>query len=413
MRILFSVPSYWPSQDGVANITRYLAEGLAARGHEILIFTSAGNGGLQELPDKEEHEGVMIERMRVYVQWPLKLKGRDSSSTQQVYLKRVLSYDPDVLIVVCSQTWTLDWIMPYLDRIKCPKVFYSHGYSKWLAKYSYGEQLKKRNILGAWEQYLCKRYYDKLFRYIDQFDLAIYLSEQNNAVKYAREHGLTNGEILENAIEDAFFQPDMKHEHQEKVPEEIKFLFVANYSENKNHHMLIKAYSEAKVGKSSLVFAGYEENEYSDYLKKYTSQLLGDDHQKKVIFNVHLAREQVIDLYRTSDVFVCPSKSETWSIVAHEAAATAMPIISTDVGIYSEIDGALIVKNTGEMKAALELLYADQQERESRGLEAYEWLMTRHCRIKDKVDWLEKALKKLVETEERENSGLIKAVGKE
>ena len=51
MRVFFAVPSYWPSQDGVANITGYLVEGLASRGHEVLVFTSAGNGGLQELPD--------------------------------------------------------------------------------------------------------------------------------------------------------------------------------------------------------------------------------------------------------------------------------------------------------------------------------------------------------------------------
>ena len=37
MRILFAVPSYWPSQDGVANITGYLAGGLAERGHQVLV----------------------------------------------------------------------------------------------------------------------------------------------------------------------------------------------------------------------------------------------------------------------------------------------------------------------------------------------------------------------------------------
>ena len=76
MRIFIAVPSYWPSQDGVANITGYLAEGLAKSGHDILVLTSAGNGGLQKLPNKEEHNKVNIERMRIYVRWPLKLKGR-------------------------------------------------------------------------------------------------------------------------------------------------------------------------------------------------------------------------------------------------------------------------------------------------------------------------------------------------
>ena len=403
MRVFFAVPSYWPSQDGVANITGYLAEGLASRGHEVLVFTSAGNGGLQELPDEENHIGVKIERMRVYVRWPLKLKGRDKKSTPRVYFNRIKSYAPDVLVVVCSQTWTFDWLIPHLDELKCPKVFYSHGYSKWLEQYIFKEQLLKRNILGVWEQYLCKRYYDKLYQYIDKYDLAIYLSDHNNAVNYAKQHGLTNGAILENAIEDAFFRPEMKHDYREKTTEEISFLFVANYSENKNHEMLIKAYSEAAIGKSRLIFAGFEENDYSDYLKDYAQKMLGQYEEKKVDFNVHLSREQIIDLYRTSTVFVCPSKSETWSIVAHEAAAVAMPIISTNVGVYSQIEGALIVQNCREMRAALEKLYDSPEERKERGLAAYKWLMTRNCRTKDKVDWLESALNKL--TEEKEACG--------
>ena len=104
MKIMFAVPCYWPSQDGVTHITKYLAEGLAARGHEVLVYTSAGNGGLQVLPKRESHGGVSIERTRVYVQWPLHLKGRDEESTQKKYYERVCSYRPDVLLLVCAQT---------------------------------------------------------------------------------------------------------------------------------------------------------------------------------------------------------------------------------------------------------------------------------------------------------------------
>ena len=202
MRVFIAVPSYWPSQDGVANITGYLAEGLARRGHEILVFTSAGNGGLQELPYQERHEGVLIERMRVFVRWPLVLRGRDRKSTKGFYRRRIASFAPDVLIVVCSQTWTMDWLHSGLDKIKCPKVFYSHGYSNLKETYRIGEMLRKRNVLGAAEQYLCKRYYKNLYHDISKYDLAIYLSKQSNAAEYAREHMLINGKVLENAIDE-------------------------------------------------------------------------------------------------------------------------------------------------------------------------------------------------------------------
>lgn len=397
MRIFIAVPSYWPSQDGVANITGYLAEGLAKSGHDILVFTSAGNGGLQKLPNKEEHNKVNIERMRIYVRWPLKLKGRDKESTPAFYRERLKNFAPDVLIVVCSQTWTLDWLFPYLDQISCPKIFYCHGYSKWLTKYDYGEKLRNRNILGVWELYLCKRYYDKLYKIISKFDLAVYLSEQSNAVAYAVKYQLTNGKILENAIDDAFFEPGFKHEYAGESQKEIKFLYVANFSQNKNQEMLIRAFARAAIGKSKLIFAAFEENEYSEYLQRYSRELLGSSKEKQVEFKIHLGREQVVDLYHQSDIFVCASKSETWSIVAHEAAAAAMPIISTDVGIYGNIDGALIVNNDEEMKTAFERLYHNYEDRKTRGQAAYRWLMTRQCRIQDKVEWLENEISRLTE----------------
>lgn len=405
MKIMFAVPSYWPSQDGVACITKYLAEGLAERNHQVLIYTSTGNGGLQVLPECESHAGVAIERTRVYVRWPLKLKGRDEKSTREKYYERVCSFEPDVLIVVCAQTWTLDWIVPYLDRIKCAKVFYSHGYSQLSKRDKVWEPLKRRNVLGVYENWIIRRYYRKLYRVIEKFDLAIYLSELNNSYLYSEEYGLVNGRILENAIEDEFFAAGMKHKYDthhtggqitvQNNRDSKDYLFVANYNENKNHKMLIDAFAKADIGKSNLIFAGFEANEYSDALQAYSNQLMSGQSDKKVVYNVHLEREQVIDLYRTSDVFVCPSKSETWSIVAHEAAAAAMPIISTDVGIYSEISGAVIVHSVEEMKAAIEELYYDSDARKRHGEAAYEWLNAKGCRVKDKVDWLEEELRRM------------------
>lgn len=396
MRIMFAVPCYWPSQDGVTIITSYLAGGLAAKDHDVFVITSAGNGGLQELPEEESHEGVKILRMRVHTRWPLFLRGRDKRSTRKVYWNAVREYAPDVLVVVCAQTWTLDWIMPYLKKLNCVKVFYSHGYSAWKEKYSYKEWIKRRNIVGAWTVYKCKKYYDSLYRYIRLFDRAIYLSEDNNAVMYAEQYGLTNGRILKNAIDDRFFEDDMRHSFEEK--ECISYLFVANYNQNKNQEMLIRALGAAKIGKSRLILVGFEENAYYEHLQEVIQETLSGQADKEVLFYTHVSRETVIDLYRTSDVFVCSSLSENYPIVAHEAAAAGMPIISTNVGIYSRISGAYIVEELSQMKEAMEKLYYDARERERRGQAAYEWVCGQECRIQDKVDWFERDIETLLQS---------------
>ncbi len=387
MRIMFAVPCYWPSQDGVTIITSYLAQGLARKGHEVFVVASAGNGGLQELPEKEEHEGVKISRMRIYTRWPLVIRGRDRRSTKKAYLKYIREYAPDVLVVVCAQTWTLDWLLSHLKKLDCVKVFYSHGYSAWETEDTYGKYLRKRNVLGAWIVYKSRRYYRRLYRYIELFDRAIYLSEDSNAAAYAKQYGLDNGRVLKNAIDDRFFGEDMRHRYEQKAC--ISYLFVANYNQNKNQEMLIRAFTAAKIGESRLLLVGFEENTYYEHLQEVIREELSGQREKEVVFYTHVSRETVIGLYRTSDVFTCSSLSETYSIVAHEAAAAGMPIISTDVGIYAQITGAYIVHDVSQMREAMETLYYDAAERERRGQAAFEWVCGQGCRIQDKVDWFE------------------------
>ena len=395
MRIMFAVPCYWPSQDGVTIITSYLAEGLAAKGHEVFVLTSAGDGGRQSLPEEDNHAGVKIRRMRVHTRWPLFIKGRDKKSTKAVYRRAVKDFAPDVLVVGCAQTWTLDWIMSGLKDLDCVKVFYSHGYSAWKTDVSYGRYLKKRDVVGAWAAYKADRYYKKLHRYIRLFDRTIYLSEDSNASVYAKRYGLTNGRVLKNAIDDRFFSEEMRHGYEEK--ECVSYLFVANYNQNKNQEMLIRAFAAAGIGKSRLILVGFEENAYYEHLREVIGKTLQGQPDKEVQFCIRYDREKVIDLYRTSDVFTCSSLSENYPIVAHEAAAVGMPIISTNVGIYDRIDGAYIVEDAAQMARAMEELYYDAGERARRGQAVYEWVCRQECRIRDKVDWMERDMKELAE----------------
>lgn len=398
---MFAVPCYWPSQDGVTQITKYLAEGLAERGHEVLVYTSAGDGGLQKLSERDSHGGVSIERMRVYVRWPLKLKGRDHNSTKEKYYQRICSFKPDALIVVCAQTWTLDWIIPYLDRIRCVKIFYSHGYSKWKAEYPVWDKLKNRNILGVYEEWLMKRYFKRLHYILEKFDLTIYLSELNNSYIYAEKYGLSNGAVLENAVEDIFLTDAMQHSQTSFQRPDIQYLYVANYNDNKNQDMLLKAFCDANIEYATLQFVGFEGNDYLDMLKEHLSQWLPKNSSKKVVFNVHLSREEVCELYRSSDVFVCTSRSENCPIVHCEAAVTGMAIISTDVGDVRLKDGIILIESVEQLKEAIESLDFDREELRRRGEKLRKYMLSRKCRVADKIDWLETELIRL--TAERES----------
>lgn len=397
MKIMFAVATYWPFQDGVAHVTKYLAEGLAKKGHKILVYTSTGNQNRLDIPLKEEHNGVEIERIRVFIRWPIRLKGLDSESNPAHYFRRIKEFSPDVLIIVCAQTWTLDWIMPYLDQLECKKVFYSHGFSSLKDKYDIKEELVKRNLINAYIEYKKKVYFNNLYKFIEKFDKAIYISDIEKGYQYVLEHGLKNGVILENAIEDIFFADVMQHNNDIIRSRKIQFLCVANYNENKNQEMLIRAYKEAKIGKSKVIFVGSIETPYLSFLRKEAIDLLGSDPEKEIEFKVGVERKEVYDLYRESDIYICTSKHETASVVLYEAAATKMPVVSTKVGLAEKMDGIVLVNQDSDLKNVLEILYKDQKLRKENGEKIKAYVDKTKPRISEKVLELEKILEYLHE----------------
>ena len=391
MKIMFAVGSYWPSQDGVASITEYLAEGLASRGHEVLVLTSAGDGGRQMLPREEVHEDVLIKRMRIYVEWPLKLQGRDIESTKQRYISEIKTFNPNILVVVCAQTWTFDWIMDDLDSIKCRKVFYSHGFSGMKKHYDYWGYIKHRNIVGVYREYLAQKYYYRINKYLRKYDMTLHITEWSDSYVYCEKNNI-ECKVLENAIEDKFFDIEMTHNYNSNR-DGVVFLCIGNYNPNKNQAMIIEAFSKAQVTGCELWFAGFEENEYLDTLRELANKC-GKD--RKIVFNVHLSRDEIYDLYKNADVYVCASVSETWSIVAHEAAATGMPIISTPVGALKYMDGVLMANNEDELASQMEFLFFNQEKISENGARLETYVRKRKCQVSDKIDWIEKMFESLL-----------------
>ena len=117
------------------------------------------------------------------------------------------------------------------------------------------------------------------------------------------------------------------------------FRIARNYAFNYLKHLKVIATNERDVIET-YELAGQDTEELESRLERVRRLFEKlPEKQKEVVFKTHINREQVIDQYRICDVFVCSSKKEAYPVVAHEAGATGMPIISTDVGIYKKITG--------------------------------------------------------------------------
>ena len=335
--------------------------------------------------------------MRVYVRWPLKLKGRDKDSTGKKYYEKIVSYQPDALIVVCTQTWTFDWLIPYLDNLSCAKVFYSHGYSAWKETYPIAEKLKHRNVLGVYEIWKTKRYYNKLKTILPKYDLAIYLSEYNNSYLYAQEHHLTNGVILENAVEDIFFK---RHAYLIDENRELVFINISSYHERKNQKLILEAFYEADLKKARLILIGSQSTNYHQELLALNCDLEKkcEVSSSKVEILCGITREEIYKIYKKADVYVSASTWEAMSISLCEAAAAGLTILTTDVGHASIIPGVLFCETKEDFARGMRLVHEDSQLRAEKGKMAYEYAKNNYV-IENKVNEIERYLLELVNSE--------------
>ncbi|MFA5133267.1 MAG: glycosyltransferase family 4 protein [Patescibacteria group bacterium] len=114
-------------------------------------------------------------------------------------------------------------------------------------------------------------------------------------------------------------------ERKNQKTEITNLLTVGNLVPVKNHKLLIKAVSEFKNIKLTIVGGGV--------LRKNLEKTAG---RNKNIFFLGYARD-VAEFYKSADIFVHPSLYEGWGRAVVEAASFGLPIIMSDVGLAGEV----------------------------------------------------------------------------
>src|SRR5262245_57715429 len=119
MRILLACESYYPSVGGVQEVMRQLAERLVERHHRVTVATSY----LRDRAAKTIN-GVEIVEFQVSGNAACGIHGDVDS-----YRRLLLEGEYDLFMVKAAQQWTLDALIPVLDRIRMPKVLVPCGFS--------------------------------------------------------------------------------------------------------------------------------------------------------------------------------------------------------------------------------------------------------------------------------------------
>lgn len=388
MKIIFTVNTYYPYKDGVSVVTQYLAEGLAQKGHEVLVMTSSCEGA----PIEEKYHDVKIYRDNIITVHAIHRGNKRDYQHKMIEL----SQKTDIMINVCTQTARTDWMLSVLDKVECPKVLYLHGIInfKWkktdfASATSFASKMWN-NIRWGW---LYKTQKNNLKKY----DAVTQLHEFDYGNIFFKTHYGIDSVIFENAAEEAFFRKDKTEKKQSRT-----MVSVANYCERKNQVLCLEAFYKADISNEwKLRFIGSEKNAYYEWLLKRKEELDLQYHTKKnVVFDTGIPRDEIAGIVLESDIYLLGSKWEAFPISIVETMAAGVPFLSTDVGCVKYFPGGAIVKNADDMAYWMQELASNEELCHAMG-DAGALFALEHFQIGNKVEQLEQLLEQLIEEKKK------------
>lgn len=149
-----------------------------------------------------------------------------------------------------------------------------------------------------------------------------------------------------------------------------KLLFVGQVKQWKGLDILLKALAKLTDMNLCLDVAGMYDNE-SKYYIMLNEIIQKNNLEKKIHFHGNLSTQDLVALYRQADIFILPSRYETYGMVLLEAMSFGLPIIASTIPsakqiIKDQVNGIFFENNDPDSLAqAIHQLYFDKNKRES------------------------------------------------
>lgn len=389
MKIIFVSENYYPLQSGVPIVVRYLAEGLARKGHDVAIATQRYDNPICE----EMLNGVHIYRFNIYENF-LKGAGGDIEG----FVRFVANYQADATIIECTQCITTDLLLPHLDQIKGGLFFHVHGISGLAPNRKLFEVKSdiKHTIGNTYNQIRGYFYFNyTLKKALPYFNATMCLSKADDGINYLEKHSRKNY-ILDNAADNMFFDVSCCHvdslSKYASLENKHFMMSCANYTVVKNQLELISQYYQSDASKRmSLVCIGSQKNSYYKDCVSLVSELEEKIGHRDVKLLQGVERADIPAIINKASLYLVSSRWEQYSISIIEAMSQGVPFISTNVGSARLLPGGMTIERVDEMHTAIDTLLKDNS-RYKRYSEAGRKFAFDHCRIDVAVDKLEKIL---------------------
>jgi len=306
-------------------VVRQISEKLVKKGHEVTVATSKC-----KFIRPNKINGVTIKEFSIHGNW---VNGIFGDIDQ--YKNFLLSENFDIITCFAAQQWATDIILQILKEIKGKKVFVPTGFSAlYDPKYS--------------------DYFEKMKIWLHEFDQVVFLSNSYRDINFARSIDLHNIIIIPNGASEIEFTCPKNNKIRSKyhIPENsFLILHVGSHTGLKGHKEAISIFSHANIKNAVFVLVGNKVRGGCTLQCALRSLLFNFNPlhriRNKRIYNLHLSREEIVDLFHAADLFLFPSNVECSPIVLFESMASKTPFLTTDVGNSAEIidwcDGGILL----------------------------------------------------------------------
>ena len=204
---------------------------------------------------------------------------------------------------------------------------------------------------GFFKKIIRKLFLTNIYRNVD---VAFYVGTHNKA--YYKNFGLKEKQLVfaPHAVDNERFQKENIKKEAVKIKKdalgvkegEILILYAGKLDSNKNVNLLADAFTSCDFKNVHLIIAGSGPEEINLKNKFAT--------KKNIHFLPFQNQKQMPALYALCDVFVLPSKAETWGLALNEAMAGGKTVIASSgcaaaIDLIDEGSNGYIFKNNDEV----------------------------------------------------------------
>lgn len=138
---------------------------------------------------------------------------------------------------------------------------------------------------------------------------------------------LNKSDILSEPIQ---YEEKMKMRRRAGYNYNRLFISVGSFIYRKGYDIFLDSIRNSEFKSTGFLIIGGGENK-NEYLK-----YISDNNIKNVHIIDFCQKKDILDYYKMSDVFFCPSREDIWGLVINEAMSCGLPVISSDMVLASK-----------------------------------------------------------------------------